>query len=329
MLLRLLNWLPAAVRAEPVVEPLAASGEGLTPLDPAFPFTLATWNIQYCGTRRHHYFYDGGPDTFPDPENVRDAIAAVRHTLAELSEQGLDFALLQEVDRGSARTGLVDQLQRLAEAWPAWVSTPYHRSAFVPHPMPPLRPLGRVDMHEAILSRFKLGAAQRIALPSLQESPLRQAFNLHRALLVTTVPLTDGRRLHLGVTHLSAFSKGDGTMQRQIDAVRAWIAACGGEPFVLGGDFNLLPPGDDPARLGAAAVEYAEDVLGSLSDVAHRAPQLGEHTYLPPGADRPDRTLDHFLYSPQLTLSHHRVVEVPAWLSDHWPLVATFTFAKR
>ncbi len=327
MLLRLLNYLPEAVRAEPVVEPAATSGVGL--LDPARPFTVATWNLQYCGTRRHHFFYDGGPDTFPDPANVQDALTAIRETLDGLRQDGLDVALLQEVDRGSARTGLIDQLQRIAEGWPTWVSTPYHRSVFVPHPMPPRRPLGRVDLHEAILSRFKLGATRRLALPSLVESPVRQAFNLHRALLITTMPLLDGRRLHLGVTHLSAFSKGDGTLQRQIDAIRAWIASCADEPFVLGGDFNLLPPGDNPARLGAEAVEYAEDVLGSLSDVAQRAPLLGEHTYLPPGASVPDRTLDHLLFSPQLTLCRHRVVEVPAWLSDHWPLVATFEFAKR
>lgn len=321
MLLRLLNFMPQEARAEPVVQAGPAA-----PPDVRRPLTVCTWNLQFCGTRRHRYFYDGGPDTFVDPANVREAIAAVRGVLDVLTAEGLDLALLQEVDRDSARTGRVDELAALVEGWPSWVSTPYHRSRFVPHPLPPRRPLGRVELHEAILARFPLGAAVRIPLPPLAEPPVRQAFNLHRALLTSRVPLSDGRTLHVGCTHLSAFSRGDGTMRRQIDVLRAWMDACGSDPFILGGDFNLLVPGDDARRLGADAAEYAEDVLERLEARAQRVPALGAHTYLPPGADRPDRTLDHLFFSPDLIVESARVVDVPAWVSDHLPLVATVRF---
>ncbi len=320
MLLRLLNWLPPDEMVEPVVRSRAAA-----PHDPARPLSILTWNIQFCGTRRHHYFYDGGPDTRPSPSNARDGLAGVRRVLAELRGEGLDIALLQEVDRDSARTGRVDQLADLTEDWETWVSTPYYRSRFVPSPVP--KPLGRMDLHEAILSRCELGPSRRLALPGLDEPPLRRAFNLHRAILATTVPLTDGRRLHVAVTHLSAFSRGDGTMGRQVDVIRRWMEACGDEPFVLGGDLNLLAPGDDAARLGKDAKEYVEDVLKRLTDVAQRVPQLGEHTYLPPRSDAPDRTLDHLLASRGVTIEAHRVVPVPPWLSDHWPLFARLRVA--
>lgn len=314
MLLRLLNWLPPAQRFEPVVQRVPAR-----PHDPATPLTILTWNIQFGGTRRHHFFYDGGPDTAASPDNVRDAVIGIQQVLSELRGQGLDIALLQEVDRDSARTGRVDELAAFVGEWENWVSTPYYRSRFVPHPIP--RPLGRIELHEAILARCALGPTRRLALPGLQETPLRQAFNLHRALLTSAVPLADGRRLHVAVTHLSAFSHGDGTMGRQVDVIRRWMDACGSDPFVLGGDLNLLAPGDDRSRLGKDADQYLEDVIGRLTDVSTRVPLLGEHTYLPPGADRPDRTLDH-LFVRGLVVETHRVVEVPPWLSDHWPLLA-------
>ena len=322
MLLRLWNWLPPSERAEPVVQRAPAR-----PHDPALPLTVLTWNLQFAGTRRQHYFYDGGPDTSPTPENVRDGMAAIQRVLNEQRAAGLDIALLQEVDRDSARTGRIDQLATFVEGWENWVSTPYYRSLFVPHPIP--HPLGRIDLHEAIVARCALGTTRRIALPGLQEPPLRRAFNLHRALLTSALPLADGRRLHVAITHLSAFSRGDGTMGRQVDVIRRWMESCVDDPFVLGGDLNLLAPGDDRTRLGKDAGEYLEDVIGRLTDVADRVPGLGEHTYLPPGAPRPDRTLDHLFVSRGVSIEHHRVVEVPAWLSDHWPVLARLRIAPK
>ncbi len=300
--------------------------EGVVQTGPVFahdvlrPLSILTWNLQYAGTRRQHYFYDGGPATFARPADVRDALTAIRTVLRDERATGLDIALLQELDRDSARTGRVDELRELALDWPTWVSTPYYQSRYVPFPLPPKRPMGRVDLHEAILSQPALGPTRRVPLPLLQEPPLRQAFNLHRAILSSRIPLSDGRHLHVATTHLSAFSRGDGTMRRQVDAVRAWMASCGDDPFIIGGDFNLLAPGDDPARLGASAAEYVEDVIGVLEAVSRRVPNLGDHTYLPPGADAPDRTLDHVFVSPSIRILGHRVVEVPAWVSDHLPL---------
>lgn len=315
MLLRLLNWAPEVERNESVVQTAPVA-----PHDIARPLSVVTWNVQYAGTRRKRFFYDGGAETFADAQDVREALAAIRAVLSELASEGLDIALLQELDRDSDRTGRVDQLAQLATDWPNWVTTPYYRSRFVPFPMPPKRPLGRIDLHEAILARCALGGSRRLPLPLLQEPPLRRSFNLHRAILTSRLPLSDGRYLHVGCTHLSAFSRGDGTMLRQVEAIRRWMGECGDDPFLIGGDFNLLAPGDDPRRLGAAAGEYVEDVITLLDGVAQRVPRLGEHTYLPPGATGPDRTLDHIFVSPGVTIEAHRVVPVPPWLSDHWPL---------
>src|SRR5690606_7940906 len=130
-----------------------------------------------------------------------------------------DIVLWQEVDRGSRRTAFVDQLEALQARLdlPCAVATPYHRAPYVPHPSH--EHLGRVDMNLAVSSRYRLSSATRWQLPLLQESAVRRLFNLRRALLEVRVPVEGGGELRLFDTHLSAFSRGDGTLPKQIAAV--------------------------------------------------------------------------------------------------------------
>ncbi|MSQ01414.1 MAG: hypothetical protein EXR71_05910 [Myxococcales bacterium] len=287
---------------------------------------IVTWNLQYCGGRQGVFFYDGGRRVRvprAEQDRVFDGIVEVLRRL------DADVLILQEVDRGSARTDRVDQLARLCQALPGFaaVSTPIHRNRFVPHPW--WHPLGRVDFHLATLARARPESPRRVALPLLPESPLVQHFNLHRALLIAELPLADGRRFAIGNTHLSAFSGGDDTLSRQMLEVERWYGDAA--PLgILGGDLNLLPPGDDPARLGTDGVDHPRERpeidaffarhRSALDPVAQRVPQAG--TYLPPGADRPDRTLDWIFAGLGWEVSASRVEPVDPLLSDHWPIVA-------
>lgn len=325
-LIGLLAWIPQPEEALPVVM-------GRVPpraLRRGEPFSVLTWNLQFGGTRRHHYFYDGGPDVYVTADDVRYALAGMTATLREADA---DLVLLQEVDRGSDRTGRVDELVPLLDAVQptAWAATPYHRVAWLPHP--PRSPLGRVDMSLAVLSRFPLRPGRRIALPPLREPWIRQQLNLQRALAVVTVPGEDGADLAVGCTHLSAFSRGDGTMPAQVAVLRQWIDECDarGLPGVLGGDLNLLPPGDDPARLGRDAADYADRpapvarLLEAWPSVFPPEARLdpANRTYLPPGATEPDRVLDYLVASPAVEVLDARVIRVDPLLSDHWPVRAT------
>ena len=61
------------------------------------------------------------------------------------------------------------------------------------------------------------------------------------------------------MTHLSAFSFGDGTLEKQVAAVKAWMEAQPeGRPWILAGDFNLLPQADK-GRLSTEADLYLDD----------------------------------------------------------------------
>lgn len=319
-------WRPTEAEPVPVVHRAPAG-----PLDPARPFRVVSWNVQFAGTRRRKFFYDGGDAVHVPPEDRDFGVAAVA---AELRRLDGDIVLLQELDRDSDRTGRLDEVAALLDRvpYPTWTSATCHRCRYVP--VPAQRPLGRVEMHVGVFSRFTMTAAVRHQLPLLREPRWRQAFNLKRCLLAATVPVSGwDRPLHVAVTHLSAFSRGDGTLGRQVAVLRAWMEARerAGEPYVLGGDLNLLPPGDDPKRLGAEAAEYAdrpnpiEALIPRFRSVVppERLRDATNATYLPWGAPVADRVLDYVFVSPGIDVLEAGPAVTADPVSDHHPVVAT------
>ena len=309
--------------------PVAVEGDGPAPaLRAGQTITLLSWNIQFSAGRRHHFFYDGGSAVRVPEGDVRATQAG---QAALLRAEAPDLLLLQEVDRDSRRTHRIDQLPPLLAAADArrWVSTPYHRVRYVPYPLPTM--LGRVDLHLAIASRTALTPGARLPLPRLRESRLRQAFNLQRAVVSAFAPIAGwARPLEVAVTHLSAFSRGDGTMARQVAVLESWMATreAAGQPFVLAGDLNLLPPGDDPTRLPDGRALYADqpNPLERLTARFRTAEppgswlDPGQRTYLPFGADRADRKIDWVFVGPGLDVLEAGPRPDPEGLSDHLPL---------
>lgn len=312
-----LVYRPADVEDVPVVRGAAAAAT----LARGAPFDVVSWNIQYAAGRTRRFFYDGGDAVAVPPEEVRENVAKIAAVFADA-----DVVLLQEIDRDSRRTGRIDELPPLAAPFASLASTPYHRCRFVP--VPPADPLGRTEMHLAVLSRFQLGHARRLALPLLRESAIRRALNLKRAVLTAELPCGD-RSIAIAVTHLSAFSRGDGTLDRQVAVLAGWMDGCArrSQPFVLAGDLNLLPPGDDPTRLPDARdyVDRENPILplferfrsviprDRLLDPAVRTYQRWQ------GA--PDRVLDYMFVSEDIEVL--RAAVVASDLSDHLPLRAT------
>ncbi len=300
-------------------------------LRPGEPFRILSWNIQYAGTRRRKFFYDGGDAVHVLPADREAGIIGIA---AEILAADADLVLLQEVDRDSDRTGRVDELTTLLDRapYPTYASATCHRSRYVP--IPTREPLGRIDLHVALLSRVPLVSAVRAQLPLLREPRWRQAFNLKRCLLTAQVPVEGWEKpLHVAVTHLAAFSRGDGTLGRQVDVLRAWMEARehAGEPFVLGGDLNLLPPGDDPLRLGAEAIEYGdrpnpiEALIPRFRSVVAPTVLLDPRnaTYLPWGAVVADRVLDYVFVSEGIEVLSAAPLARAEPVSDHHPLLAT------
>jgi endonuclease/exonuclease/phosphatase family metal-dependent hydrolase len=284
--------------------------------------------VQFCAGRGQRFFFDGGRAVRVQRAEVESALAGVIEVLRSLNP---DLVVLQEVDRDSDRTARVDEHARIGAALglSAAVSTPYHRARFVPFPA--WESLGRIDLHLSVFSRWRIDRAYRHALPLLAESWLRQQFNLRRAILEVGLTLDDGRPFTLFDTHLSAFSFGDGTVARQVAVVEERLkrAETDGGRWVLAGDLNALPPGDDSARLGDDAAQYPEDDSPLRPLFARFASVLSpdrwldpaNRTWVPWGSNRPDRVLDYVFHGSSVESREFRTEPAGARWSDHLPLV--------
>lgn len=323
--------LPLLRRAlEPVwflprpTEPIPARGVG-SALGRGRPFTVLSWNIQFAAGRNRWFFYDGGPDVRVTATEVEHNLAGITSLIASVEP---DLVLLQEVDRNSVRTARIDQHERLRSALrlACDASTPYFKVPFVPVPVN--NPLGRVDLHLSVFSRFTLGPGTRTALAPLREPAWRRAFNLRRAVQHHPIGLADGGVFDLFQTHLSAFALGDGSLERQGHQVAEAVGRTSG-PALLAGDFNALPPGDDPQRLGHAAILYADatsplapllDAFDLLWPSERPSPPERFGTYVPWGSRVPDRTLD-YAFGRGLTVHAVRTIADGQLWSDHLPVV--------
>ena len=317
------EYRPTPVEATNTVVPVSLSWEA-----DKNTFEVLSWNLQFAASRKYHFFYDGGQDVMASEVDVINTLEAIHKVLKSTAP---DILLFQEIDRHSNRTAKVDQLRWLLtqdSQW-SWTSTPYFKAPYVPHPGHQY--MGKVHMDLAILSRAELSNGQRFALPLLDEPRWRQMFNLKRALLTSQMHLPHRNMpIYLGVTHLSAFSKGDGTMAKQVSRLIEWIESLPpNAPWILAGDFNLLPPDDSPSRLGADSQLYAEseNPIAPLMKYKMAFPDMmapDSFTYLPYRSKKPDRKLDYLFYGGPLELIESEVIQSANQISDHLPLRAKF-----
>ena len=298
--------------------------------DGSSPLKVVVWNIQYGAGIRQHFFYDGGRAVGTPREEVEVHTKGIADALAET---GADVLLLQEVDRRSARTHKIDEFRVLAEALePAGLvnhcSAAYWRVPYVPHPKHDH--VGRIGMHLATFSHYQLGDATRYQLPLLRESRLRRLFNLKRAVLAT--PLKGDSAVTLLNTHLSAFSFGDGTVERQVAMLTDVVLPKQTVNWLLAGDFNSLTPYESSETLAAdEAALYPEDETPVAPLYASTTPlwasaDARQDTYKPWTSPAPDRTIDHAFASPGAAFSDPAVLKTDGYLSDHQPVMLSIEF---
>jgi len=217
------------------------SGQLSTPPDNPQYIRVVTWNIRF-GAGRINWFGDGCGERVILTKN--EVETNLQHIAHEIDQMQADVLLLQEVDIESKRSAYLDQVQWLldhtqmnygvyASAWHA---------QFIPSDG-----LGRMNMGTAILSRWPLENAKRIALPLRgDQDALTQYFYLRRNILKVKMELPEVDNLYLVNVHTSAFSVDD-TKQKHINRFEEELADFDdqGFLFIAGGDLNTLPPGSD------------------------------------------------------------------------------------
>jgi endonuclease/exonuclease/phosphatase family metal-dependent hydrolase len=331
LLSRYLNYHPRPI--EPVD---ACNRENAPLLAPGQRIRVVTFNVQFLAGTDYSFFYDSGPDTLVARSDVESTAAKVA---AFLANSNADLVLLQEVDCGARRTCYLDELTLLLNALPAemqnQVATYYWKSKFVPHP----KVLGAAGTMLVLFSRYRLGKALRHRLPGVPGNPIDRDFNLKRAILEVELPLANGEFLTILNTHLEAFPKGTDVTERQIRRVlqRLNQLTQANRPWILGGDFNLLPPGQsalltpenrgihrEPSEIDALFERYSG--VPTVSDATGN--QMSRYFTFTQrsGAIRiPVRTLDYLFAAPTVIIERYSIEQDSVLnVSDHLPLVADF-----
>ena len=298
----LLSWQPADREAAPL------HCQGAAPaLKPGQALKVITWNIQYLAGKRY-VFWDDLPDaTGPDQRPTAEDLAfTLDEVVRVIRDEQPDLVLLQEIDDGSSATDDQDQLALIQER----INDLYHcsaqayewKSAFVPTP----HIFGSVGRKQATLSRLPIDGGGELAV-------LNARFDRPQA--------------------------NDDTLERQVETTRTLLDELQARrtPWLLGGDLNLLPPGQYPYLLAPLRAPYREDSeLAVLSGRFPMVPSLEEasgvdqvrwYTHFPndPRVQGPDRTLDYLFHSPSLTRLDARVRRSDTLqISNHLPLAARF-----
>ena len=199
---------------------------------------VATWNIKFAGGRIDFFFDCFGDRSLMKEEEV---LANMEGLAAKIRQMDPDIIFLQEADVEAKRSAYVDQVQWLLDHTDLnyGVYASQWKADYVPSDG-----IGRMNSGNAILSKYPLEDAERIALPLIDEqSGIVQYFYLRRNILKASIKDAKDKTIVLLGTHTSAFAK-DGTKEKQLEQIKAEIDVLAekGTPFLLGGDFNSLPP---------------------------------------------------------------------------------------
>lgn len=301
---------------------------GENPLALGRTVRILSWNTGYGGLDENaDFFMDGGKMVNPkDKDTVEKNLSAISDFL---KNGDYDISLLQEVDRGSSRTGNIDELAFYSKQTNLGYSyAPNYRCGFVPYPLPPI---GKVDSGIAVLSDLSMpGEAVRQSLPCPFKWPVRTA-NLKRCLLVNRYSIegTDKELIAVNL-HLEAYDDGEGKKAQTkalIEILQAEYKK--GNYVVAGGDFNQTFPGSldifpiiNPKLWTPGIVD--EDALPEGWNLAYDTStpscRLLNQPYDPDSADTQYYVIDGFITSPNIKIDVVETVDLRFANSDHNPV---------
>lgn len=319
-----LGWVSVSATEHEEVEEVF-SGEALPVSKDTF--SILSWNIGYAGLGdAMDFFYDGGKGVRPSESYHEKCLSGIKRSLSIHGQS--DILLLQETDTLAKRSWYKPLHKKLMETAPAYIAfyAQNYDVAFVPLPLS--EPMGRVHSGLFSLSRYQAEEVLRYALPGDYSWPY-SLFMPNRCILLIRYNLTRSRDLVVVNLHNSAFDEGGGQRLKQLEFIHdlAVKEFKKGNYVILGGDWNLNPPGWSPEMIsnGDKAVQVNPSFPDTLFEEWTFAYDAGLPTnrslYQPYMKGRTTTTLlDFFLVSPNIEVIGVKTFDLAFRHSDHQPV---------
>lgn len=285
--------------------------------------TIYSWNIGYAGLdARSDFFMDGGSKVNPEQKDVQKNLQAITEFIRT---QQADAWLLQEVDVDSSRTGHVNELDAIANAYAGSYGLAYnYKCDFVPFPWPPI---GKIASGIATFTNRTVDDTfTRVALPCPFSWPVSTA-NLKRCLLVTRLPVEGSdKEVVLINLHLEAYDDGEGKLAQTKLLMKILQEEYeDGNYVIAGGDFNQTFPGSldaypiegDVWTPGTLGEEDLPEGFSYAYDLQHASCRSLDRPY-----DEASQmyVIDGFIVSPNVQVEVVETVELGFAHSDHNPV---------
>jgi len=320
--------------ASKIIEPLSSN-----------ELKIMNWNIKFGGGRIDFFFDCYGNNVLMSKDEV---YTNMEKLAIKINKENPDILFIQEVDINSKRASYINQVQYLLDNTELNYATyaSQWKADYVPSDG-----IGKVDTGNAILSKFPLNNAKRIALPLMtDQDAVTKYFYLKRNILTSEI-MWNNEKINLLAIHTSAYSH-DGTKLKQIEILKNKMDEINNnnEAFIAGGDLNTIPPNSDKIKdfpdsictnESFQADDYTEDIGILDSFYSDYTPAISQTDY---EADNSkyfshttnkngfwNRKLDYLFTNQNFEngMIHQDIssggVETMK-LSDHAPLTVTFSF---
>ena len=275
--------LPCLLSCEWIADPMnfereeipryRAIAEHPAPAENPTHLKIMAWNVKYGACRVDFWFDFWGDRVQLTEGEVNDCLTTVA---ALIKEYDPDILMTEEIEAGSKRSAYVDMPRFILEntnlKYGAFAETWHARYV-------PSEGVGRIILGNAIFSRYPITKAERIRqVDRTDQDGLTATFYIKRAIARAEIDLGN-RTVAAYAVHTEAYDQ-DGTKQKQIQQIYDVLKA-ETMPWVIGGDFNELPPVCDE-KAAAGTPESCDGKLRLSGFLDERASSKGTEYEQPP-----------------------------------------------
>ena len=211
-------------------------------------YSAATYNVGFGAyNQKFSFFMDtgkmkDGTKTQGKYGKAENEAAVLQNTNGEINTMkkiNADFMLFQEIDVNSSRSYHVNQVKKMSQNFANYEEI-FANNFHSPYLLYPLNdPHGEVQSGLLSLSKYPVEQATRRKYP-VSTSFITKFTDLYRCFTVMKIPVTNGHKLILINSHMSAYDKGGKMRVKQLKLLNSVMESeyKKGNYVIVGGDFN-------------------------------------------------------------------------------------------